>query len=180
MADYKKIAEEALRKAKLGVFKNKTLNESIVYPEGMSERMHPDLEKDLLNRTHSLGNHPIFPETDESTFEEKIMGERFNDVAKRYKRAYECDTVDPRKVMSELMPLVNETMAIESRHKTELEELAKKMIREEYNMDESIVEIHAELTPIINMMGTKKNPKPMANEIEFDDHDSMKSTNVDF
>ena len=81
MIDYKKIAEEALKKANKG----KQLNEGVVYPEGMAERMHPKLEEDLVKRTHSLGAHPIFPEGDESSFEEKIIGKRFNEVTNRLK-----------------------------------------------------------------------------------------------
>jgi hypothetical protein len=90
MADYRKIVEEALKRAK----KEKTINESIVYPDSITERMHPSLEEDLKNRQHSLGKHPIFPEDDESTFEEKIIGERFKEVANRYKRAYDVESVN--------------------------------------------------------------------------------------
>lgn len=174
MKDYKKMAEEALKKAqtiKLGV--KKTINESVLYPENLKERMHSQLEDDLANRNHSLGKHPIFPEGDESSFEEKIMGERFNDVAKRYKRAYDVDNIDNSSVMSGMMPLVYETMGLEAKHKRALEKLAEKMIREEYDMDKDIVEIHAELTPNINMEGTKKNPKPIAVEMQFKNHDEM-------
>jgi len=175
MSDYKKMAEEALKKAqalKQGKGK-KRINESVLYPEGLNERMHPQLEDDLANRNHSLGKHPIFPEGDESSFEEKIMGERFNDVAKRYKRAYDVDNIDNNSVMSGMMPLVYETMGMEAKHKRALEKLAERMIREEYDMDKDVVEIHAELTPNINMEGTKKNPKPMTVEMQFKNHDEM-------
>jgi hypothetical protein len=76
MSNYKKIAEEALRKAKELKGGKKQINESVLYPEGLTERMHPKLEEDLANKQHSLGKHPIFPDGDESSFEEKIMGER--------------------------------------------------------------------------------------------------------
>lgn len=178
MSDYKKIAEEALKKAKLGKLNvKKTINESVVYPEGISERMHPQLEDELANRNHSLGKHPIFPEGDESSFEEKIMGERFNDVSKRYKRAYDVDSVNNEKVMRDMMPLVRETMGLEAKHKKALEKLAVDMIRVEYDMGEDVVEIHAELTSEINMQGTKKNPKPQAVQMEFKNHDDMVNAN---
>ncbi len=45
MSDYKKIAEEALKKAKAMV--KKSLKEGMIYPEGVNERMHPTLEDDL-------------------------------------------------------------------------------------------------------------------------------------
>ena len=174
MSDYRKIAEEALRKARLG---KKTINESVLYPEGLAERMHPKLEDDLAKHSHSLGKHPIFPEGDESSFEEKIMGERFNDVTKHYKRAYDVDTINNHSVMSEMMPLVYETMGLEAKHKKALEKIAVDMIREEYDMGEDVVEIHAELTNEINMVGTKKNPKPISVEMEFKNHDELVNAN---
>ena len=180
MTDYRKLVEEALRKQKMGGITNvgkRKLNEGVVYPEGLSERMHPTLEDELANRKHSLGKHPIFPEGDECTFEEKIMGERFNEVAKRYKRAFDVDTVNKDELISGMMPIVYETMGIESKHKKALEELAIRMVREEYDMSEDVVEIHAELTNEINMVGTKKNPKPMAVEMQFKNHNEMVNAN---
>lgn len=172
MSNYKKIVEDALKKAKLGAAK-RSLNEGVVYPEGIAERMHVQLEDELANGNHSLGKHPIFPEGDETSFEEKIMGERFNDVVKRYKRAYDVDSINNKEVLRGLMPLVHETMGLEAKHKKALEKLAVDMIREEYDMGEDVVEIHAELTSNINMVGTKKNPKPITVEMEFKNHDEM-------
>jgi hypothetical protein len=170
MADFKKLAEKALANSK----KTKTLNESVVYPENLSERMHASLEEDLIKQNHSLGKHPAFPEGDESSFEEKVLGERFNEVCKRYKRAFDVDNIDNQSVMKGMMPMVYETIALESKHKKELEKLAVEMIREEYGMSEDAVEIVAELTPNISLEGTKKNPKPMPVEgMEFESHDDM-------
>lgn len=178
MSDWKKLAEAALKKAKETKLGSKRqINESVVYPEGLMERMHPQLEDELANRQHSLGKHPIFPEGDECTFEERIMGERFHDVTKRYKRAYDVDSVRNEDVMAGMMPLVRETMGLEAKHKRALEKLAEQMIREEYDMDKDVVEIHAELTPNINMVGTKKNPKPMAVEMQFKNHDELVNAN---
>jgi hypothetical protein len=169
MSDYKKIVENALKKAN----NPKTLNEGVVYPEGMSERMHKKLEEDLLNGNHSLGKHPVFPEGDEAMFEEKIMGERFSEVAKRYKRTFDVDSIENRDVMREMMPMVYETIGLETKHRKALCKLAEEMIREEFNMSKDVVEIHAELTTEINMVGTKKNPKPMTSEMQFKNHDEM-------
>jgi hypothetical protein len=169
MSDYKKIVENALKKAN----NPKTLNEGVVYPEGMSERMHKKLEEDLLNGNHSLGKHPVFPEGDEAMFEEKIMGERFSEVAKRYKRTFDVDSIENRDVMREMMPMVYETIGLETKHRKALCKLAEEMIREEFNMSKDVVEIHAELTTEINMVATKKNPKPMTSEMQFKNHDEM-------
>lgn len=175
MADYKKLAELALS---MSLNKKKSLNESLVYPDGMNERMHPTLEKDLKDQTHSLGKHPAIPDGDEDSFEQKIMGERFKEVVNRYKRAFDVDSIDNGEVVQQMMPLVYETIALESEHKEELEELAIRMIREEYDMDEDVVEIIAELTPEISLEGTKINPKPMPVEgMEFDSHDDIVNAN---
>ena len=90
MSDYRKIAEEALRKSKLGkqVGNVKPLNESVLYPDNLTERMAPELENDLRERKHSLGKNAAFPIEHDNYFEECIMGERFSEVAKRYKRAF--------------------------------------------------------------------------------------------
>lgn len=172
--DYRKIVEAALKKANLG---KKRLDESVVYPEGISERMHPQLEDELANGNHSLGKHPIFPQGDESSFEQKIMGERFSEVTKRYKRAFDTDGINNNEVIAGMMPLVYETMGLEAKHKKALEKLAVDMIREEYDMGEDVVEIHAELISEINMKGTKKNPKPIAVEMAFKNHDEMVNAN---
>ncbi len=142
MSDYRKIAEEALRKSKLGKQLNnqKTLNESVVYPENISERMNSRLEEDLIKRKHSLGDNAALPEGNDSLFEEMIMGERFSEVVKRYKRVFECDTINQNEAISNSLPLVVETMSLEKAHKKKLEKLAVKMIREEFDMSEDIVE----------------------------------------
>jgi hypothetical protein len=179
MSDYKKIAEEALRKSKMGkqVGTPKPLNESILYPEGLTERMHPQLENDLREKKHSLSGSPVLPEGHDNSFEETIMGERFSEVAKRYKRAFECDSIDNGDVMRNMMPLVYETMGLESKNKKELVELAIKMVREEYDMGDDVVEINAELTDNINIEGTKKNPKPITLEMEFENHHAKSNAN---
>jgi len=177
MSDYKKIVALALAKSQTVSLK-KRINEGILYPEGMVERMNPKLEEDLRLQKHSLGKHPALPEGDEYTFEEKVMGERFNEVVNRYKRAFDVDTIDNTDLVQNMMPMVADTMSIESKHKKELEKLAIKMIRDEYDMSEDAVEIIAELTDDINLEGTVKNPKPMpVDKMEFGSHDDIVNAN---
>lgn len=180
MSDYKKMAEIALREAAKKTIReqnSKMLNESVVYPEGMTERMSPRLEQELAERKHSLGKHPIFPDDDEATFEQKILGKRFSEVAKRYKRAFDVDSIDNSALLKEMLPLVKDSMALEAKHRKKLEKLAEQMIREEYDMDKDVVEIHCELVDKVNMEGTKKNPKPMATEASFKSHDEIVNAN---
>lgn len=165
MTDYKKLLQDA--------FKKKALNETTT----MKERMHPQLEEELRDGKHSLGKHPIFPAGDENTFEQKIMGQRFKEVVDRYKQAHDCETIDNRQLLVDMLPMVKSTMEIEKDHTKELEELAIKMIREEYNISEDVIEIIAELTPNIDMSGTKKNPTPKetTEDREYESHEQIQN-----
>jgi hypothetical protein len=172
MSKYANIVNSALNK-----LKKRGINEGILYPENMTERMHQDLEDDLKNKRHSLGKHPIFPEDDEASFEEKIMGERFLEVAKRYKRNNDVTSIDNKKVMFEMNGMLKSTIELEKEHIKELEKLAVAVIREEYDMDEDVVEIIAEIVPTITIDGFQKKPSPISATIEFKNHDEMSAAN---
>ena len=105
------------------------------------------------------------------------MGERFMEVSKRYKRNNDINDIDNTKVMAEMMPMLKDTIKLESKHRKELEKLAISMIREEYDMGDDVVDIIAELTTDINIEGTKKNPKPITVDMEFKNHDEMIAAN---
>lgn len=167
----KRALERALNKGK------GTINEGrIKYDENCNERMNPKLEQQLRERKHSLGSHPIFPESEETHFEEKIMSKRFKEVVDNYKRQFDTERADPMESLKNMMPLVAEAMKVEGSHKKELEELACEMIRKEYDMGEDDVEIIAELTPKISLEGIRTNPSPVVIEdMEFDNHDSLVS-----
>tara|TARA_R110000782_G_scaffold97863_2_gene182921 strand:- start:78 stop:1289 length:1212 start_codon:yes stop_codon:yes gene_type:complete len=172
--DYKKLAKKSLDEAK----KPKSpINENVRYAEGHNERMDPQLERELKERKHSLGDHPIFPESDEMSFEQKIVGERFEDVMKNYKEKFDVDEVDNDAVMFDQLPMINDCVAIEVKHKKALEDLAVQMIRDEYNISEDICEITVELTSNINEEGMKREKSPVAVDLEFDNHAQIKEAN---
>ncbi len=150
------------------------LSENISYRMGVNERMHPTLESELSSGRHSLGkNHPIFPEGGISRFEEQIMGKRFNDVVNRYKRVYDLNEISDRDVKNGMKTLLKDTMDLEKNHTKKLEKLAIDVVKKEFNIDDDTVDFFAELTPDINLVGTKKNKKPIKLEIEFKDNNEM-------
>lgn len=164
--------------AKIGSKTN--INESgIIYEDGHSERLPESLTKTLRERKHSLGAHPIFPESDESHFEEKIISKRYADVLRNYKRQFDVDSVDKDLLMGNMMPLVGESMQMEASHKKQLEELAERMIREEYDMGEEVVDIICELTPHITLDGTVKNPTPEKVDVQFKSHEEIANANAE-
>ncbi len=183
--DYRKLTEKCIKNAvklKEGqVIKPKNrLDENVVYPSGMKERMHHELEEDLKNGRTSLGSeHPAFPEGHEHAFEQVAMGERFQDVADTYKRINGLSEINNHDVITNMMPLVTNSMKLEESHRKQLEDLAVKMIREEFDMDEDVVEIQAKLTENISVDGTIKEKASTPYKMTFENHEELSNANLE-
>lgn len=147
----------------------------MIYPEGLNERMHEKLEEDLINNRTSLGDSPCFPIGDERNFATIVVGERFKDVVNRVKETYNIKDIDETQLRLEMIPLLREVITLEKKHKKSLEELAVKMVKEEFDIPENI-KIEAELTMDINRAGTIDVPNQDL-VVEFDDHDEMQYAN---
>lgn len=146
----------------------------IVYEDGHNEKMDPVLVKQLRDRTHSLGTHPIFPDSDEMHFEEKLMSKRFGDVLKAYKRHHNVDEISLEDLYRGQTETFRKTIQLEIKHKKELEDLAIKLVREDFDMDESEVEIIAKLTTDIEPKNFRESPE--GDDMEFDSHDELKNS----
>jgi len=175
---YKDIAARALAK-KSG---ENNLNESrMTYEDSHAERLNPRLAKQLRDRAHSLGTHPIFPESDESHFEEKLMSKRFADVLKTFKRHHGTEVADLQSFYQEQGQMLMSTVQIEKQHKEELEQLAITLVRDEYDIDESEVEIIANLTTDFSQLEINKNPPKLTpdgdDDSKFDSHAELVKAN---
>lgn len=173
MSKFKELAKKALQS------KIENLQEGrINYDSAHSERMHPNLSIQLRQRKHSLGNHPIFPASDESNFEEKMMSRRFSDVLKNYKRVHDVDIIENDIVRKNTSKLIHNCILNEVKNKVELQELAISLIRHEFDMSEDDVEVIAELTTDINIDDIRKNPSPISiDEMDFENHTSIENAN---
>ena len=172
MSKYRELAKKALEN------KKNPLNENSLYSDGITERIHPKLEEALRRDKHSLSGCDIFPEGDIISSEMKLIRERFKEVVKRCREAFEVPVVDNDDVMLKQMMFVNEAMTLEEANKTTLEELAVKMIMEEFDIPEGSVEIQAELTNNINPSSINLTPKENLEE-EFNDHDEIVQANTE-
>lgn len=143
----------------------------MIYPEGLNERMHRKLEEDLINNRTSLGESPCFPVGNERNFATTVVGERFKNVVNRVKETYNVRDIDETQLRLEMIPLLKSVVELEKKHKKKLEELAIKMVKEEFDIPENI-KIEAELTTNIDRNGTKDIPDSDL-VVEFDDHDEM-------
>jgi len=175
MSKYREIA----RKALLNNFIKKPITEGmLLYDEKHNEKVNGTLSKELRDRKHSLGNHPIFPESDESHFEEKLISKRFGDVLKTYKRHFEVDEIADVDVYNNSASIMNKIIPIESECMGDLTELAIRIVREEFDMSENDVLVEAEIVSKITLNGINKNPAPISIDgMEFDNHASISKAN---
>jgi hypothetical protein len=158
--------------------KNVITESRITYEAGHPERMDSVLTTQLRERRTSLGNHPIFPESDETHFEEKLMSQRFKDVLKTFKRHHGVEKIDIDVLQADQFELFHKILNLEIKHKEELEKLAINLVREEFKMGEADVEIVATLTTDLKInQDTSKlkiNPKT---DVVFDNHSELSQAN---
>lgn len=175
MSNYKKLALKALQNRKKDV-----INESVLYSEDITERMHPDLEKRFKEGRHSLSGTNIFPEGDLLSYDQKLIRERFKDVVMRCREAFDCNEVDAKEMLEANKSYLMEAMKLEGPHKKELEELAVEMVIEEFDIPEGTVMFEAELIHDIESSSQfvkENNMEPQETDIEFDSHDEIMNAN---
>lgn len=172
MSKYREIARKALEN------RRNPLNENSLYSDGITERIHPKLEEDLRRDKHSLSGCDIFPEGDIISSEMKLIRERFKEVVKRCREAFEVPTVDNDEVILKQMMFVNEAMTLEESNKAALEELAVKMIMEEFDIPEGSVQIEAKLGNVVDAVNKNLTPSETLGE-EFNDHDEIVQANAE-
>lgn len=170
---WKKIVERSLAKAN----GKGNLNEDIIDYGDMEERILPRIVDELHNRKHSLGNHPVFPESDERNFEEKLINQRFIDVANSVKRHFGVNKIDNLFIMQNMGVMIQDSIQNEQGHEKDLEELAIRMVVEEYNIPDGAIEFEVELTQNISLNGTKETPSTKTAETEFENHDEIELAN---
>jgi len=169
----KKLALEALKDLK----SKRKLREGIKYDENHGEKMHPNLLKQLKERSHSLGGHPAFPDDDEMSFEERIMSERFGKVVKNYKRHHGEDVINVEEIIGKQASCMRKVIELEEKHKKDLVELAKKLVMEDFDITEEDLIIEATLTTDMSLKNTKPMRLEAENTVEFDNHEEYSNAN---
>lgn len=167
----KKLALKALKSVKTKV------NENVSHGDNHTEQIHPVLLDQLKNNSHSLGDHPAFPETNEMTFAEHIMNERFGNVIKNYKRHHGEEVIDVNEIKSKQAACMRKIVELEKEHQKELCDLAKKLVMEDFDISEEDLEIECSLTTEIQIKSKKPIRLEAENNVEFDNHDEYSNAN---
>ncbi len=174
MSKYRDLAKKALSGKKEGP--KQVINENLLYGDGITERMHTQLEEALRRNQHSLSECGMFPDGDVVTTEMKLIRERFRETVMAAREAFDMSPIDNNIIMSEQMPLVKRAMTMEGPNKKKLEELAIEMVMEEFDIPEGSIIMEAELRPNITREGTIDVPMESLDE-EFQDHDEKVRAN---
>lgn len=140
-----------------------------LYREGIEEKMHPEIEEAILNRQHSLSECGIFPDS-KIPFDISLIGDRFKDIVLNGREAFDTNHIDPNDMYMHIGPLFEETLEMEKPNKKALEELAVKMITEEFEIPEDAIKFEVELTSEIDK---PKNSDKAKEDIIFEDHDEL-------
>ena len=104
----------------------KKIKEQINYG-GRPERMDPNLERKLGDPQGLYAQNPAMKKGPQDV--QRLVSSRFQTVAQKLRQVTGVEEITPqvfqRMLTSEMMRKTQETIAIESRHKDELEQLAQ-------------------------------------------------------
>lgn len=171
----KKLALEALKELKP---KGKLRESRIKYDENHPERMDPTLAKQLRERSHSLGAHPAFPESDDMNFEERLMSKRFTEVVKNYKRHHGEEIINVDEIIGKQAACMRKVIELEEPNKDKLIEIAKKLVMEDFDIDEEDLIIEGILTTDMSLkVDESKLRMESESTVEFDNHDELVNAN---
>jgi hypothetical protein len=123
----------------------KLIKEDMIPYGETPDRINPSIERRLTNRQNPLGANPAYPQgTPESNFEEIMASEQFKSSIEKIKsyasRFDNINVVDRRGVidMNALvrlqMALVNDMVSKERNHKPQLEKLAIRLLKQDFNI----------------------------------------------
>lgn len=146
--------------------KRKNIHEGVEYDPEHPEKMHPDIEAKLRSQSHHLGKHPAFPETGTGQhYEEKVASARFKEIVQKVKRYTGAREINQRQIM-EMMTILGQIKTIERSNRKKLEQLAVKMVKEEFGIKNEL-QFDAKLVdPGQVSLETQMNPSE--EEMEFE------------
>lgn len=130
------------------------ISEGFGYPDNMTERMHPEIESAVKDRKTSIGDHPALPSGGVRPYDQKLILGRFMEVVNACKEAFDTNEIsqnDLPEMASGVQNLLFGCMETERDNRSELEGLAEKLVREDYDVSEDLVEFNCKLVDGLTM-----------------------------
>lgn len=143
--------------------------------DGYPNMIHPDIIRQLTNKAHPLAKIPIYNKLNEpeSYHEELIASKRYKFIMDEMTRVFECDVrvIPNMNLMMMQGMLAGAMMQAEHPHKRRLEDIAERIIREEFNLgqDEVLFDIEIIDMPYVKMPPETEKEKINNEDQEFKD-----------
>lgn len=157
----------------------KKLKEQLDYGD-RPERMDPNLERKLADPQSLYGQNPAMRKGPQDV--QRLVSSRFRKVAEKLRSVPGMRDLSPRVVQAFFMQMMNRIpyiMQVESRHKDQLIELAKKASLEETEVPEGWVQIIAELGMPIDTSNFRYEPEDQEDEDEEEKEEKLKFQSFD-
>ena len=159
---------------------SKKLKEDIDYGN-YPERMDPNLERKLASPESLYGQNPAMRKGVEDV--QRLAASRFKKVVDKLRQAKGLQSLTPamiQRIYSEEMGKVPMIIRIESQHKDELEELAKKVSLDETEVPEDWFQIEARLNrQPIDVSNFQYSPKDDEEDEDEDEEENMEIPSFD-
>lgn len=127
------------------LMENEKVRERLEEEENKKPELPNRIKTPIRKRQHSIGNHPALPESDDYTFEEKMLTEKYRESVKNYKKHHDVDDFSDHDVINNLGMNLKSIPEMEQPHRNELQEIAVDIVRKEYDIPEDEVIIETEL-----------------------------------
>lgn len=158
--------------------KKMNIHEGVEYDPEHPEKMHPDIESKLRSRSHHLGAHPSFPETGTGQhYEERIASGRFKEILQKVKRYIGKQQISPQDIMGAVQ-ILHEIISIEKSNRKKLEQLAVRMVKEEFGIKNEL-QFDAKLVdPGQVQLPSQENPSEEEMEFETPEQEEEVSAQI--
>lgn len=137
-------------------------------------RMEKGIENSINKGTHHLAKNPAFPDSGgKDTFDQLMASKRFRDVIERlryYTKSKE-KVVDMYQVQMILLKTYQTVLKVEAQHKEQLEQLAVKLVKVEFNLTDEDLNFNADITG--------EDEQPDLSDIDITPKDAKKLANLD-
>jgi len=150
--------------------KNKTKDS--LYSSGIKERMHYEIEERLLNGNHPLSESKMFPDSYDISTDASLIIKEFEYSVKKCHEAFGVDNINNIKLYETMGKLLNEIKELEKPNKKKLEELAKNIVINEFNIPEGAIEFKCDLVDGLKPIKPKKKNK-IQDEVVFESSEQI-------
>lgn len=151
------------------------MRESGLKLDGYPNIINPDIIRQLAKKAHPLAKLPIYNKRDEpeSYHEELLASKRYKYLMDEYARVFNCSlrSINPMMAMMAQGMLAGAMMEAEHPHKRKLEDIAERIVREEFNLglDEVLFDIEIIDSPHVKMPPEADKEKIFNEDQEFAD-----------